>query len=110
MLLADEGKTQQEICQILGCAATTTNRWIFLHGLNLLISGKTLHQADQKKSQINIPNGYRNYFSLALVTMVTHCSVGQQAGLININEVDRWFGVSRRCHRPLLGFQALFLF
>jgi transposase len=28
MLLADEGKTQGEICQTLGCSAATANRWI----------------------------------------------------------------------------------
>jgi transposase len=28
MLLADEGKTQSEICRALGCSATTANRWI----------------------------------------------------------------------------------
>jgi transposase len=28
MLLADEGKTQGEICQTLGCSASTAGRWI----------------------------------------------------------------------------------
>jgi transposase len=28
MILADEGKTQSEICQILGCSASTASRWI----------------------------------------------------------------------------------
>lgn len=32
MLLADEGKTQREICQILGCSVATVNRWVlFAH-------------------------------------------------------------------------------
>lgn len=29
MILADEGKTQSEICRMLGCSATTASRWIF---------------------------------------------------------------------------------
>jgi transposase len=29
MLLADDGKTQSEICQTLGCSAATASRWIF---------------------------------------------------------------------------------
>jgi transposase len=28
MILADEGKTQSEICRMLGCSATTASRWI----------------------------------------------------------------------------------
>jgi transposase len=28
MILADEGKTQSEICHMLGCSATTAGRWI----------------------------------------------------------------------------------
>lgn len=28
MILADEGKTQSEICRMLGCSATTAGRWI----------------------------------------------------------------------------------
>ncbi len=30
MLLADEGKSQAEICQILGCTSATASRWIML--------------------------------------------------------------------------------
>ena len=30
MLLADEGKSQAEICQILGCTPATASRWIML--------------------------------------------------------------------------------
>jgi transposase len=30
MLLADEGKTQSEICRLLGCSAATAGRWILL--------------------------------------------------------------------------------
>jgi transposase len=42
MLLADEGKTQTEICQILGCCPATARHWTLMAS-----SGQALHWKDR---------------------------------------------------------------
>lgn len=46
MLLADEGKTQSEICKELGCTSATANRWILLAS-----SGKSHEWKDYRRGR-----------------------------------------------------------
>lgn len=58
MLLADEGKTQSEICRLLGCSTSTAGRWILFakaqmaHQCSEIAAGRPRKATDEYKRRL----------------------------------------------------------
>ena len=64
MLLADQGKTQTEICQLLGCCQATARHWIMM--------AKSGQAHCWKKSKIGRPKKINNQYLNRLKELVNH--------------------------------------